>query len=116
MKLLSFIFVIKLIARTNLFSCFIFLNSLYRYDSFNQILEKIDSSEGGIETFSSSYKNFGLVVTADGILCREWIPNVEKVWLYGDFSECLYYASIFLCYFFFLLLFSIMSSATYIPN
>ena len=60
---------------------------IYRYDTFNQILEKIDSNEGGIEKFSSSYKEFGLIAREDGILCREWIPNVENVWLYGDFSE-----------------------------
>lgn len=58
-----------------------------RYASFNETLEQINQNEGGLDKFSASYKNFGLVVLKDGILCREWIPDVVNVWLYGDFNE-----------------------------
>ena len=51
----------------------------------------IDQHEGGLDTFSQSYLHYGVVVTSDGMMCREWIPNVTNVFLYGDFSKLFCY-------------------------
>ena len=52
-----------------------------------EIKSHIDKFESGLHKFSQGYLNFGLIVEDDGIMCREWIPDVKDVYLYGDFSK-----------------------------
>lgn len=42
---------------------------------------------GGIDKFSSGYKEFGLHVQSDGsVSCMEWAPGADSIALVGDFS------------------------------
>lgn len=34
----------------------------------------------------NDYKYFGFQKTANGYVFREWLPNADKVWIYGDFN------------------------------
>ncbi len=59
-------------------------------DKFTAALEVIESDGGGLDAFSQSYRNFGLVRAvvdgASGILYREWAPGAEAAFLTGDFN------------------------------
>lgn len=68
-----------------LFQCLMFNH--FRYGCFEKLLGDIDQHEGGIEKFSEGYKHFGMVATSSGVFCHEWIPDVQNVFLYGDFSK-----------------------------
>ncbi|XP_055343029.1 1,4-alpha-glucan-branching enzyme-like [Paramacrobiotus metropolitanus] len=59
-----------------------------RYGCFQSILNDIQAYEGGMEKFSRAYENYGMNVQSDGsILCREWAPGAEAVYLYGEFNN-----------------------------
>ncbi|GMS84152.1 hypothetical protein PENTCL1PPCAC_6327 [Pristionchus entomophagus] len=58
-----------------------------RYEVFQETLKKIEKC-GGIERFSSAYKEFGLHVQSDGsVSCLEWAPGADSIALVGDFNN-----------------------------
>ncbi|KAJ8020143.1 1,4-alpha-glucan-branching enzyme [Holothuria leucospilota] len=58
-----------------------------RYGCLEEMLNKIENDHGGLDTFSQSYKEWGLRRTSDGgIMCREWLPAAKAVFLKGDFN------------------------------
>ncbi|XP_071954680.1 1,4-alpha-glucan-branching enzyme-like [Antedon mediterranea] len=61
---------------------------LRRYGCFKKLLEDIERDQGGLDEFSRSYDHFGLHVTDDGgIVCREWVPAAEAVYLKGEYNN-----------------------------
>lgn len=58
-----------------------------RYNKFKKLVDHIDNAENGMSRFSEGYKEFGLIIKDGGILCREWVPDVKNIWLYGDFNN-----------------------------
>lgn len=60
----------------------------YRYKCLQDRLKRIEDEEGGLDEFTTGYKYYGLHQTTEGgIVCREWAPSAEAVYLRGDFSE-----------------------------
>ncbi|XP_026508410.1 1,4-alpha-glucan-branching enzyme [Terrapene carolina triunguis] len=58
-----------------------------RYTVFHDRLKNIEENEGGLDTFSKSYKTFGVNQLVDGgLYCKEWAPGAEAVFLSGDFN------------------------------
>lgn len=58
-----------------------------RYGELTKMITHIELHEGGLNQFSRSYEQFGLVSVEGGIMCREWIPAAEAVFIYGDFNN-----------------------------
>ncbi|CAM1328177.1 GBE1 (predicted) [Pycnogonum litorale] len=59
-----------------------------RHGVYKQYLEAMDENEGGIIKFAEGYKLFGLNVRDDNsIVCREWAPAADGVFLRGDFND-----------------------------
>ncbi|XP_077150188.1 1,4-alpha-glucan-branching enzyme isoform X1 [Ranitomeya variabilis] len=59
-----------------------------RYALFEDLLNKLEGFEGGLEKFSRSYQSFGIHSQPDGgIYCKEWAPGAEAVFLTGDFND-----------------------------
>lgn len=58
-----------------------------RYDCLQKLVNHVNEHEGGIDKFSKGYEEFGLVKKSGGLLCQEWAPAAEEVYIYGDFSE-----------------------------
>lgn len=58
-----------------------------RYDQFEHVLEHINETEGGLDTFSRGYEKFGFTIEEGGIRYREWAPGVSAAFLIGDFSK-----------------------------
>ena len=51
-------------------------------------MKDIDQYEGGMDVFSRSYEHYGINVAPDGgVVCREWAPGAEEVYLTGDFNN-----------------------------
>jgi len=48
--------------------------------------ERICNIAGSVADFALSYKNCGLFKVDNGIMCREWAPNVKEAHLIGEFS------------------------------
>jgi len=59
-----------------------------RYKSFQNIKKDIEQYEGGLDSFSKGYENFGITRTPTGQRYREWAPGAHGVFLIGDFSKC----------------------------
>ncbi|KAI6647385.1 1,4-alpha-glucan-branching enzyme-like [Oopsacas minuta] len=62
----------------------------YRYSLYKSQLNRIEQDfDGGLNKFSSSYKQFGLISDnkTNTITCREWVPFVCGVSLVGDFNK-----------------------------
>lgn len=57
-----------------------------RYDCLQKLVNHVNEHEGGIDKFSKSYEEFGLVKKSGGLLCQEWAPAAEEVYIYGDFN------------------------------
>ncbi|XP_071508280.1 1,4-alpha-glucan-branching enzyme-like [Diadema antillarum] len=58
-----------------------------RYGCFEQILKSIETNEGGLDAFTKAYQTYGIHRTADGgVVCKEWVPGAEAVYLKGDFN------------------------------
>lgn len=50
--------------------------------------EGIVEKEGGYEKFTKGYDEFGVHVNSDGsIVCKEWAPGAEALYLSGAFSK-----------------------------
>ncbi|XP_071795416.1 1,4-alpha-glucan-branching enzyme-like [Asterias amurensis] len=59
-----------------------------RYKCLQDRLKRIEDEEGGLDEFTTGYKYYGLHQTTEGgIVCREWAPSAEAVYLRGDFNE-----------------------------
>ncbi|XP_048350021.1 1,4-alpha-glucan-branching enzyme [Sphaerodactylus townsendi] len=59
-----------------------------RYAAFYHIWKNIEDNEGGINKFTRSYQTFGVHRFVDGgLLCKEWAPGAEAVFLTGDFNN-----------------------------
>ena len=52
-----------------------------------KFIDGMNQFEGGLEGFSRGYEKFGLILSEEGITCREWVPAADRVYLYGDFSK-----------------------------
>ncbi|XP_057375740.1 1,4-alpha-glucan-branching enzyme-like [Daphnia carinata] len=58
-----------------------------RYGVFNNLRNEINDTEGGIDTFTSAYKTFGIHINQDNsVRCKEWAPGAGQLYLYGDFN------------------------------
>jgi len=59
-----------------------------RYGNFDKLRQNITQNEGGLGKFSLSFTSFGIHFNEDNsIYCKEWAPNVHKLYLYGDFND-----------------------------
>ncbi|KAG1697916.1 1,4-alpha-glucan-branching enzyme [Nymphon striatum] len=59
-----------------------------RYGIYQNYLKRIDEFENGIINFSGGYKEFGFNIHKDNsILCREWAPAADGVFLRGEFND-----------------------------
>ena len=59
-----------------------------RYECLEELLRGIGEHHGGLDSFTTGYKYFGLNKTPEGgIVCREWVPAAQAVYLRGDFSK-----------------------------
>ncbi|XP_077284122.1 1,4-alpha-glucan-branching enzyme [Arctopsyche grandis] len=59
-----------------------------RYGCLIDAWEKINSLEGGIDSFSRGFNKFGVIIHDDNsVTWREWAPGAETVYLYGDFND-----------------------------
>jgi len=52
-------------------------------------LDDIENNEdGGLDKFTRSYERFGMKVQPDGsVVCHEWCPGAQALFLRGDFSQ-----------------------------
>uniref|UniRef100_A0A5S6R4S6 CBM_48 domain-containing protein n=1 Tax=Trichuris muris TaxID=70415 RepID=A0A5S6R4S6_TRIMR len=58
-----------------------------RYGIFANTLKNIEKHEGGLDKFTRGYEIFGIIVTpANGVVCREWAPGADGLFLRGDFN------------------------------
>ncbi|XP_050439572.1 1,4-alpha-glucan-branching enzyme [Adelges cooleyi] len=58
-----------------------------RYGCFLDYLERV-KSDCGLETFTTSYKSFGIHFKDDGsVYCLEWAPGAKQLYLAGDFND-----------------------------
>lgn len=59
-----------------------------RYAVYADWVQKISSSEGGLEAFSRSYRNMGFQVdpNTQAVTYTEWAPNAVQASLIGDFN------------------------------
>ncbi len=53
----------------------------------DNVLTGINKHEGGIDAFTKAYTKYGLKRVENGIMCREWVPAANAVFLVGDFSK-----------------------------
>ena len=62
---------------------------LCRYGCFQDQLKNIEQNEpGGLDHFTKAYEDYGILASPDGgVVCREWAPNAQALYLWGDFSE-----------------------------
>ncbi|XP_066995367.2 1,4-alpha-glucan-branching enzyme [Anabrus simplex] len=59
-----------------------------RYACFRDYLEKVGEIEGGLDSFTRSYKDYGIHVNSDNsVTCREWAPGAVQLYLAGDFNN-----------------------------
>ncbi|XP_018320680.1 1,4-alpha-glucan-branching enzyme [Agrilus planipennis] len=58
-----------------------------RYACFKDTIEKIEEVDGGLDNFSRSYERFGINVQPDNsVVCREWAPSAQQLFLTGEFN------------------------------
>ncbi|XP_023323233.1 1,4-alpha-glucan-branching enzyme [Eurytemora carolleeae] len=61
-----------------------------RYGNFEDFLTQIEKVEGGLDNFSSGYKQFGPQINIPSVGCitwLEWAPAAHSLNLYGEFNE-----------------------------
>ncbi|TRY80465.1 hypothetical protein TCAL_10489 [Tigriopus californicus] len=59
-----------------------------RYGNFQDFLNQLQKVEGGIENFSTGFKDMGCHVEEDNtFVCRQWAPGAQDMWLFGDFND-----------------------------
>lgn len=60
----------------------------HRFSKAQEWIKKIDATEGGLEKFSRGYEKFGFTFAPNGdIHYREWAPNAEQAFLFGEFNN-----------------------------
>ncbi|XP_051171399.1 1,4-alpha-glucan-branching enzyme [Leptopilina boulardi] len=59
-----------------------------RYGLFKDIIERIESGERSINSFSKGYNSFGIHINEDNsVIAKEWAPGAQELFLTGDFNE-----------------------------
>lgn len=60
-----------------------------RYDRYRKTLEEIESTHGSLLRFASAYQYFGFHYDRQkkGWIYREWAPNAQDLYLFGDFNH-----------------------------
>lgn len=59
-----------------------------RHDDVKRKLKEItENTNGSLVDFANAHKYFGLHLSANGWVFREYAPNATKIWLIGDFSN-----------------------------
>ncbi|CAG9820624.1 unnamed protein product [Phaedon cochleariae] len=57
-----------------------------RYACFKDLSESIEENGNGIDEFTKAYNYYGVNVQPDNsIVCREWAPGAQQLFLAGDF-------------------------------
>ena len=54
-------------------------------DRYNLALSDLTQDRTLVDV-GNDYKYFGFQKTANGYVFREWLPDADKVWIYGDFN------------------------------
>lgn len=67
---------------------------MHRHQTLLEKKNWIEHHEGGLDSFSKGYEQFGFNLQKGGISYCEWAPNARDAYLIGDFSKL----SFFLCY------------------
>ncbi|XP_064600419.1 LOW QUALITY PROTEIN: 1,4-alpha-glucan-branching enzyme-like [Liolophura sinensis] len=58
-----------------------------RYGEFLRLLNAINDAEGGYQNFCKGFREFGIHRSEDnGVVCKEWAPGAEALFLWGDFN------------------------------
>ncbi|KAI8995068.1 glycoside hydrolase superfamily [Gaertneriomyces semiglobifer] len=58
----------------------------HRHRLFKDWIDKINKTEGGMDTFTRGYEKLGFHIGKDAITYREWAPGAEQAFLVGDFN------------------------------
>ncbi|XP_022094131.1 1,4-alpha-glucan-branching enzyme-like [Acanthaster planci] len=59
-----------------------------RYGCLQLLLKGIEQDQGGLDSFTSGYQYFGInKLPSGGVVCRQWAPAAQAVYLRGDFNE-----------------------------
>lgn len=59
-----------------------------RHERYQSWVSKINSTEGGFDSFSKGYTSFGFIALPNNdIRYREWAPGAEEAALIGEFSS-----------------------------
>lgn len=59
-----------------------------RWGVFKSCLDKINDCEGGLDKFSRSYSEYGMIFNDDNsVTCKEWAPGAKGLYLVGEFSK-----------------------------
>ena len=60
---------------------------LFRHGLVKDWIQRIEESDGGLESFSQSYKYYGIHIQHDNsVVVREWAPGAQALYLTGDFN------------------------------
>ncbi|KAJ8957842.1 hypothetical protein NQ318_001838 [Aromia moschata] len=58
-----------------------------RYSVLRDLQESIEQNGGGLDNFTKAYTYYGINVQPDNwIVCREWAPGAQQLFLAGDFN------------------------------
>lgn len=65
------------------------IQSIYcSYAVFLDFLDGIEENGNGLDNFSKAYDFYGINVQPDNVIvCREWAPGAQHLFLTGDFSK-----------------------------
>ena len=70
------------------FDDFFCLFTIFRYGNFEDILERMNTIEGGIEKMALGHEYFGAHVEQNNrFVMRQWAPGAQEMWLMGDFND-----------------------------
>ncbi|KAL0267822.1 UNVERIFIED_CONTAM: hypothetical protein PYX00_009975 [Menopon gallinae] len=59
-----------------------------RWGVFKTYLDKINECEGGLDRFTRSYSQYGMVFNDDNsVTCKEWAPGAKQLYLMGEFNN-----------------------------
>lgn len=58
-----------------------------RWERFYSLYSEISESEGSLANFSDGFKLYGLHLSDDGWICREYLPGASEVSLIGEFNN-----------------------------
>lgn len=59
-----------------------------RYACFRDYVDRVAEHEGGMDNFTQAHKYYGIHINTDNsVICREWAPGAQQVYLTGDFNN-----------------------------